>query len=217
MVTYDDFVSDEHEELVERSVEAFEGLEGVESVVHEDREILLVHAPSLQVAQLERRLHGWWKNAVRVTPTWKEDLDAVSAEVGRALRAHGFRKRKVVFNRETEPGLVQVVAIERYRHDGTGEQRVDVSPGVWLEEVDRLQGATGRPPWISEIACHLRLQGGPRFDHPGSDGLSRQPAPPTSPPSPSSMRCRCSTASVHVSAWSASGRCPAGSAWVRKR
>ncbi|HEX2193224.1 MAG TPA: hypothetical protein VHH09_08520 [Acidimicrobiales bacterium] len=96
-----------------------------------------------------------------------EDLDPLADAVGVVLEPHGFRGRKAVFNRETEPGLVQVVALERWRDDGTGEQRVDVLPGVWLQEVDRALGGTGRAGWVSEAGCHLHLRDGPLLDHPG--------------------------------------------------
>lgn len=165
-VSYADVVAHERADLVERSAVALAAVAGVERAVHEDRELVLVRAPSLSARDLERHLHGWWQEAITVAPAWKEDLDAVAAAVGGALEAHRFRKRGALFDRETEAGLLHVVALEHWRHDETGEERVDVSPGVWLEEADRVLGGSGPPGRISGVSCHVRLRGGPLFDHP---------------------------------------------------
>jgi hypothetical protein len=81
------------------------------------------------------------------------------------LKEQGFRKRRNAFNRETEPGLVHVVAFQMGRYELYGEQhdpfqdeygRFWLSFGVWLAEVHRGLNQWSVPAFLTEPECELR-------------------------------------------------------------
>ena len=84
------------------------------------------------------------------------------------LRESGFTKRRNTFNRETEPGLVHVIAFQMGRYELYGEQhdpftgeygRFWLALGVYVAEVAELLGGSGRQPeFIVEPQCELRVQ-----------------------------------------------------------
>lgn len=66
-------------------------------------------------------------------PSAKELTGAV-AELGPLLKSSGFRRFGVTFNRQTEPGLIHVVAFQGQQSGGT----FTVNLGVYVREVDQL-------------------------------------------------------------------------------
>jgi hypothetical protein len=81
------------------------------------------------------------------------------------LKERAFRKRRNAFNRETEPGLVQVVALQMGRYELYGEQhdpftgeygRFWLSFGVWVAEIHRGLNAWPVPAFLTEAECELR-------------------------------------------------------------
>jgi hypothetical protein len=102
-------------------------------------------------------------------------MAAVVGELKPLLRAHGFRKRRNTFNRETEPGLVHVVTLAMGRYELYGEPHDPFSGeygfywilwGVYLEEIGRrLRGDSARD-FVTEAHCELRLHSGHRDEAP---------------------------------------------------
>jgi hypothetical protein len=93
-------------------------------------------------------------------------MAAVASGVHPLLRARGFRKRRNTFNRETEPGVVQVVAFAMGRYELFGEPhdpfageygRFSVSAGVHVEEVARRLGGHAPRDFVAEPYCELRF------------------------------------------------------------
>lgn len=81
------------------------------------------------------------------------------------LKEQGFRKRRNSFNRETEPGLVHVVAFQMGRYELYGEQhdpfrgeygRFWLACGVWVEEIHRGLNGWAVPAFLTEAECELR-------------------------------------------------------------
>jgi hypothetical protein len=114
-------------------------------------------------------------------------MRAVVAELRPVLTAAGFRKRRHIFNRTTEPGLVQVVGFHMGRVDPPGTVEIpgiresvqglfSVHLGVYVEEVWRLEfGPLGRDvepeakSWVNDYDCQIRGV----MDNPAGDPLNR--------------------------------------------
>lgn len=60
-VSFDDVVAQRSERRIERLVERLSGEPAIEQAVHEDREVILVRAPGLSAAELERIVERLWK------------------------------------------------------------------------------------------------------------------------------------------------------------
>ena len=95
-------------------------------------------------------------------------MTAIVAEARPFLAERGFRKRRFLFNREPEPGLVQVVQFRMAPYEGYGEPHNPFEPhdyghfsvdfGVWIEEVHRALAGEDRPSFVTEPHCELRLR-----------------------------------------------------------
>ena len=94
-------------------------------------------------------------------------VKAVVGELHPWLKEHGFRKRRHTFNREPEPGLVQVVnfqmgpyevgdAVELpgLRENLYGEFAVNL--GVFLDEIHASLEEYSRPNFVAESHCEIR-------------------------------------------------------------
>jgi hypothetical protein len=104
-------------------------------------------------------------------------MAAVVRDLKPLFQARGFRKRRNTFNRETEPGLVHVVAFTMGRYELYGEPHDPFSGeygffwicfGVYVEEIaQRLGGGYGsRRDFVTEPDCELRVQSGMTGDAP---------------------------------------------------
>ena len=157
-VGYDDVVAHEHADLVAASTTAIAEVAGVLDVVHEDRELLLVRTDGSTPARLiTTALDRFWRDAAKAPLPWKETLKALAAAVAPTLRAAGFRKHGLRWNREVSPTFVQVVELSRAEtHDGY-EGHLDV--GIYDDEVRQLRHpAPGafRPQSVGEIDGQVR-------------------------------------------------------------
>jgi hypothetical protein len=86
------------------------------------------------------------------------------------LRKLGFKKQRHVFNRETEPDLVQVIAFQMGQHQPPGAYEIPglrenlygsftVNLGVFLEEVRTASPfVLARPKFVNDSHCHVRLR-----------------------------------------------------------
>jgi hypothetical protein len=102
-------------------------------------------------------------------------MAAVAGELKPLLQAHGFRKRRNTFNRETEPGLVHVVSFSMGRYELYGELHDPFSGeygfywilwGVHVEEIARRLRGDSALDFVTEPHCELRLHSAYRDEAP---------------------------------------------------
>ena len=87
-------------------------------------------------------------------------MAAVVAEVAPLLKSAAFRKRRHVFNRTAEPGLVQVVSFQMGQFlDGGLYGRFTINLGVYVPEMV-LDEHARRADWVRESHCQLRQRVG---------------------------------------------------------
>jgi hypothetical protein len=88
-------------------------------------------------------------------------MTAVIRQLAPSMREAGFRRFGTTFNRETEPGLVQVVSFQASKWGG----RFTVNLGIYVREVDKLfddwwgrfkTGIPGQDGAVKEEVCWLR-------------------------------------------------------------
>jgi hypothetical protein len=91
----------------------------------------------------------------------------VVQELAPLLKARGFRKQRHTFNRESEPGLVQVVNFQMGPYDvgdpveipGLRENlygKFALNLGVFIEELHDHFSEVARPRFIAEPYCEIR-------------------------------------------------------------
>jgi hypothetical protein len=94
-------------------------------------------------------------------------MKAVVGELHPRLKQRGFRKRRHTFNREPEPGLVQVVNFQMGPYEvgdpveipGLRENlygKFAVNLGVLLDEIHASLAYFDRPKFVAEYHCELR-------------------------------------------------------------
>lgn len=94
-------------------------------------------------------------------------MKAVVGELHPRLKERGFRKRRHTFNREPEPGLIQVVNFQMGPYDvgdpveipGLRENlygKFAVNLGVFLEEIHASLAEFDRPKFVAEYHCEIR-------------------------------------------------------------
>lgn len=96
-------------------------------------------------------------------------LDEVQAGLAAVLKPLGFRRKGRFFNRETEPGLVQVIGlqagqyeigpplpppVEHWRPNLYGQFTINL--GVFIEEAYRRDNPNGRLGTIGDYHCQIR-------------------------------------------------------------
>jgi hypothetical protein len=79
-------------------------------------------------------------------------MAAVVADAAPLLKRAGFRKRRHSFNREAEPGIVQVVSFQLGRNL---YRRFTINLGVYVPEMV-LDEHERRDGWVNEYNCQLR-------------------------------------------------------------
>jgi hypothetical protein len=89
-------------------------------------------------------------------------MAAVVADAAPLLKRAGFRKRRHSFNRETEPGIVQVVNFQLGRNL---YRRFTINLGVYVPEMV-LDEHERRDGWVNEYDCQLRQRIGRLLDQP---------------------------------------------------
>lgn len=85
---------------------------------------------------------------------WKETLKALAAAVAPTLKACGFRKQALRWNRETTPGFVQIIELSRVKAGDGYVGAVDV--GLYDEEVARQRHPGDRPKFLHELHGQVR-------------------------------------------------------------
>lgn len=104
-------------------------------------------------------------------------LDAVRDQLSRYLKPQGFRSRGRVFNRSTEPGVVQVIslqmggtkAVSRLAPEEFGQGArgtFTVNLGLYVDEVRDALAQQPRPRWITAAHCALCTRIGQLADPP---------------------------------------------------
>lgn len=104
-------------------------------------------------------------------------LDAVRDHLSRYLKPQGFRIRGRVFNRSTEPGVVQVIslqmggtkAVSRMTPEEFGQGTrgtFTVNLGLYVDEVRDALAQQPRPRWITAAHCALCTRIGQLADPP---------------------------------------------------
>jgi hypothetical protein len=92
-------------------------------------------------------------------------MGTATSAVAPLLRKHGFKKQRNAFNRETEPGLVQVIGFQMGRHMPPGTPEISgtrddlygaftINVGLWFDEV--VERAKPKAKFVREPDCHLR-------------------------------------------------------------
>lgn len=152
-VGFSDEVAHERDDLITEAEDFLASLEGVDETMHEDREEILVRA-RLDDETFLARFDEWWETASRRPPPWVKRLEEIASEVHEVLEPHGFRKRKHLFNRESAPGVIQVVEIDRWSELEGDKVRLDV--GIYLARVGELLGLDPVPTWVREALCQIR-------------------------------------------------------------
>jgi hypothetical protein len=94
-------------------------------------------------------------------------MKQVVSELHPLLKEHGFRKQRHTFNRECEPGLVQVVSFQMGPYDPPGTVeipglrdnlygRFTVNLGVFVEQLHGYFSYVPRAKFIAEPDCEIR-------------------------------------------------------------
>jgi hypothetical protein len=154
IVSYDDVLAHEYADLVGESIAAIAAIPGVSDVIHEDRELLLVRANGVRARQVSDALDAFWRAAAARPLAWKETLKALAAAAAPTLKAGGFRKQGLRWNRETAPGFVQVIELSRAEAGAGFVASIDV--GLFDEELARLRHGWTRPKFVDEMHCQVR-------------------------------------------------------------
>lgn len=154
-VSYDDVLAHEYADLVATSASAIAAVPGVSDVIHEDREILLVRADrEVTARQVTAALTAFWRDAARRPQPWQEILKGLAAAAAPTLKAAGFRKQALRWNRETTPGFVQIIELSRVEAGDDYVGSVDV--GLYDDEVARLRHPGDRPKFLQEMHGQVR-------------------------------------------------------------
>lgn len=117
-----------------------------------------------------------------------ERMAGVVAAVQPTLRTAGFRKRRHVFNRTAEAGLVHVLGFQMGAFDPPGTVpvppwrrnlygRYTINLGVYLDEVARALTGRPREGFVPEYECEIRVRIG-QLTRPAEDlwlDLDRDP------------------------------------------
>ena len=93
-------------------------------------------------------------------------MKEVVGRVAPLLRDRGFRKSRHTFNREPEPGLVQVLGFQMGQHHPPGTVELPVlrpnlygaftiNLGLWLQEAETLGRPGSRPKFVRDSQCHV--------------------------------------------------------------
>ena len=108
-----------------------------------------------------------------------EAMKKIVAPVHVALKERGFRKRGNGFNREVEPGTVQIIRFQMGRFDPPGTVEIPrlrynlyglftVNVAIYLDTIRAQQGFPAtRPAFVDEGGSHLRQRLGELMDPPG--------------------------------------------------
>jgi hypothetical protein len=94
-------------------------------------------------------------------------MKEVVRELHPLLKEHGFRKQRHTFNRECEPGLVQVVNFQMGPYDPPGTVEIPgfrenlygkfaVNLGIFVEELHGYFSREPRPKFVGEYYCEIR-------------------------------------------------------------
>jgi hypothetical protein len=94
-------------------------------------------------------------------------MKEVVRELHPLLKEHGFRKQRHTFNRESEPGLVQVVNFQMGPFDPPGTVEIPglrenlygkfaVNLGIFVEELHGYFSEVPRPKFVAEYYCEIR-------------------------------------------------------------
>lgn len=117
-------------------------------------------------------------------------LDAVRDQLARYLKPQGFRVRGRNFNRSSEPGVVQVIALQAGAGGGRWVQGVSsdfgpgvrgtftVSLGLYVDEVHEVLAQQPRPRWITASHCALCTRIGQLADPPRDLWFTLEGPPP---------------------------------------
>lgn len=154
-VGYDDVLAHEYADLVAESIAVIAAVPGVADVIHEDREIILVRAGGgVTERQITTALDSFWRAAAKKPLPWNETLKTLATAVAPTLKAAGFRKQALRWNRETTPGFVQVIELSRAEAGEGYVGTIDV--GLFDEELARLRHRWARPKFVGEVDCQVR-------------------------------------------------------------
>lgn len=155
-LSFSDQIAHERQDLVSRSVEFLAGADGVLEAYQDDRERVNLRLARGCADTVEAAYREWWDRASGEPPPWAAAVKTISAGVHRILKPLGFKKKGACFNRETEPGMIQVVELRRLEQQGSEHVRVDV--GIFLVRAHELVHPDwGAPPaWVSEPHCQIR-------------------------------------------------------------
>lgn len=83
------------------------------------------------------------------------------------LRERSFRRQRLTFNREPEPGLVQVLAFQLgEQHPSDLRGRFTVNLGLWFDEVAALDSWRARKRFVHASAALLRQRVGFLLERP---------------------------------------------------
>jgi len=108
-----------------------------------------------------------------------EAMKKIVAPVHVALKERGFRRRGNGFNREVEPGTVQIIRFQMGRFDPPGTVEIPglrynlyglftVNVAIYLDAIRAQQGFPAtRPAFVDEGGSHLRQRLGELMDPPG--------------------------------------------------
>jgi len=87
----------------------------------------------------------------------------VKQYVAPILKRHGFKKRRLVWNR-TRGALTHVVRLELSRWNTRERQNFRFNMGVWERRVARIAWDRGPAAWISDFDCYPRYVGDELID-----------------------------------------------------
>ena len=112
-----------------------------------------------------RRPLGYWVSMAETE--FARAMKEVVGELQPLLKGHGFRKQRHTFNRECEPGLVQVVNFQMGPFDPPGTDEIPglrenlygkfaVNLGIFVEELHGQFSHVPRPKFVAEYYCEIR-------------------------------------------------------------
>jgi hypothetical protein len=115
-------------------------------------------------------------------------MKEIVRELHPLLKKRGFRKQRHTFNRECEPGLIQVVNFQMGPYEvgdpveipGLRENlygKFAVNLGVFIEELHDHFSHTPRPRFVAEYYCEIRRRLGEMMPGPGEYWWSLDHAP----------------------------------------
>jgi len=147
---YADEVAYALEDLVSESVSMLRDIRGVEEVVHEDRDVLLLRAPAAADEEIRAALTSFWTQASRRRAPWKVPLERATDALAPILKESGFQRRDRVWNRNAEDGIVHVLKLGHDFDEQSRKHRAFLKGGLFLVNATFFGDA---PPWVGIDRC----------------------------------------------------------------